>query len=122
MKIVRDGYINVIGLERLDLTKKSEEETLNLYLDKIKEEVLEIIDSQCLDPEEYADAIEAILGLAHQYGLGEEVIQSVRKKKLLTHGGFRTVLVLKDVPSEIKEYKRATGKTRKIRKDKGTKK
>jgi len=102
-KLIRDGYINTIPAERLDIKNKSNEEKLELILDKFKEEAMEFIASNQRDPYELADLMQVVIDWGVMNGLSEETLQHVRKKKELTHGGFKKFIVLLDEEEAIEK-------------------
>ena len=96
MKLIRDGYINIIEHNRLDLSPKSSNDKLDLILDKIKEEAMEFLESKQRDPDELADLMEVIIAWGEMNGLSHDIVTHRRKKKLKEKGGFRNFIVLKD--------------------------
>lgn len=94
MKLVRDGYINTIEHEKLDLSEKTYEQKLNLILDKIREEAIEYAETNFKDPEELSDLFQAVIDLGELHDLSFDCVNSIRKRKELTHGGFKNFVVL----------------------------
>jgi len=96
MKLIRDNYVNEIDHSRLDLSEKTDEEKLNLILDKFKEEALEFLESKQRDPYELADLMQVVIDWGAMNGMSFDLINNLRKKKELVNGGFKNFVVLKD--------------------------
>jgi predicted house-cleaning noncanonical NTP pyrophosphatase (MazG superfamily) len=101
MKLIRDGYINIIPKEELDLEPKSYDTKLNLILDKIREEIVEFLESKCRDPKELGDIMETVVGLGEMHGFDFGIINQQRKDKLKKFGGFRNFVVLKNAEPKL---------------------
>ena len=95
MKLIRDGYVNIIDKDKLDLTEKNEIQKLDLILDKIKEEAIEFLESKQKDPKELADLMEVIIGWGQMNNLSFDIINHLRKEKNKEFGGFENFVVLK---------------------------
>jgi len=95
MKLIRDKYINIIEKERLDVADEYELK-INLILDKIKEEIVEYLESDCEDPMELADVMQAVIDLGNLHGHDFELVDKLRKQKEAELGGFTDFIILKD--------------------------
>lgn len=91
-KLIRDYYATMIEEERL--SKANGPERLDYLQKKIQEELQEIVDSNFLDPIEYADVIETVYALASYHNICEKTIETVRKAKLEQFGAFEDFLLL----------------------------
>lgn len=96
MKLIRDGYINIIDRERLDISPKDKDVKLNLILDKFKEEAIEFLESNQRDPDELADLMQVVVDWGEMNNLSFDIVNHRRKEKLKKLGGFRNFIVLKD--------------------------
>jgi predicted house-cleaning noncanonical NTP pyrophosphatase (MazG superfamily) len=102
MKLIRDGYVNMIPEERLDTSSKDYETKLELILEKIKEEIIEYLKTKGRNPEELGDIMEAVIGLGELHGFDFGIINAQRKDKHRKYGGFKNFVVLKDVNPNLK--------------------
>lgn len=96
MKLIRDGYINIIERERLDISPKDANTKLHLILDKFEEEAIEFMESKQRDPDELADLMQVVIDWGNMNGLSFDIVNYRRKEKLKKLGGFRNFIVLKD--------------------------
>jgi predicted house-cleaning noncanonical NTP pyrophosphatase (MazG superfamily) len=101
MKLIRDSYVNIIPKEKLDLSPKDYETKLNLVLDKIKEEIIEFLESKGKDPAELGDIVEAVIALGEIHGFDFGIINAQRKDKLRKYGAFKNFVVLKDAEQNL---------------------
>jgi predicted house-cleaning noncanonical NTP pyrophosphatase (MazG superfamily) len=81
MKLVRDKFppaddpnINLIYEDR-------HEELNKLYSLKVLEERLEILNSDCKDPKEFADLLEVVIGWAKENGISEKELLNAWEDK-----------------------------------------
>ena len=102
MKLIRDKYIDIIPEDKLDTAPKDYETKLNLILDKIKEEIIEFLESGCRDPKELGDIVEAVIGLGEMHDISFDTVNHLRKIKLKEFGGFKNFVVLKDAEPNLK--------------------
>ena len=113
MKLIRDKYVNIIESDRLDISPKTEEEKLNLILDKFKEEALEFLDSNQKDPKELADLMQVVIDWGNMNGISFDIVNRLRKDKEIEFGGFTKFVVLKDEPKSEPVSKPVDKKSRK---------
>lgn len=92
MKLIRDKLVNAIDHERLKVVDAIEVHDYATI--KIHEELKELIDSEYLDINEYADLIEIIIKVANLNSISEGQIFDARKIKENTLGVFKDNLIL----------------------------
>lgn len=94
-KIIRDKLVHVI--DDKDLVKTTHPNIINKYLvEKVQEELQEIVDSDLQDIEEYADLIQVVIDLARNNGITAKEIEEARIDKQYQKGGFRKGIFLKE--------------------------
>ena len=90
-KLVRDKLVEKIPAQQLHRCENSE---LDGFLHrKLREELDELIASDFLDPNEFADVIEVLMAIAWRSCIGEERITFLRLAKMQSRGGFANGLV-----------------------------
>ena len=92
MKLIRDGYNEVITSRRL--TKALPEDHSDWAITKLHEELQELAVTDWSDPEEYADVIEVLYKLMSLRGTTPEEGEQIRLKKLKEFGAFNDGLLL----------------------------
>jgi len=93
-KAIRDkipGVIEASG-KKYEIIRLSDEQFLSELEKKISEEVSEYQESK--DIEELADILEVILRIVELKGSSVDVLESIRKRKLVERGGFKENLFL----------------------------
>lgn len=96
-KIVRDRIPEIIEKDGgIPVTTEVDAETaINYLVKKIAEEAAEFNEDH--KPEELADLLEVIHGIAYQMGISMESLEALRVKKKQSNGGFENRIVLHKV-------------------------
>lgn len=94
MKIIRDEYVNIIDGDKLVVENNAEKIT-QFLVQKVQEELKEIVDANYADPSEYGDLIQVVLDLGFANGISEEDINQARLSKFSKLGGFTKGIFLK---------------------------
>jgi len=100
MKLIRDKYVDCIKPENLRKSTDYEEK-LGFILDKIKEELIEYLDSKCRDPMELADVMQAVIDLGNLHGHSFDLVNKLRKEKEEKLGGFKDFIILKNMTPNL---------------------
>ena len=96
-KLVRDKIPDIIKQagKTCTFTTLSDEDYLKLLDEKLNEELAEYQESKSM--EELADLLEVIRAVAIARGSSPEEVESIRKAKALSRGGFEKKILLQDV-------------------------
>lgn len=100
MKLIRDHYLDVIERDRL-FFEKDRDSQKKLLLEKLKEELLELEESNYEDKFEFADVLEVLFSIAEFKGLDRKTILSACSVKRFEKGSFNRFLVLKEENDNI---------------------
>jgi len=94
IKLIRDNYIKEIPDERLSTVMPGGTTYKKFLIDKLYEEIEEVIESDWLDVNEYADVYEVFTTLMKMHGITEEEVIKAKAEKRSRLGGFDTGLLL----------------------------
>ena len=90
IKLIRDRIRGTEGIRK----QVTPEEGKELLYDKLREEILELKESNFEDIYEYADVLEVLYELMARNNISRRDVEKARIKKLLDRGGFRENYVL----------------------------
>jgi len=90
IKLIRDRIRGTEGIRK----QVTPEEGKELLYAKLREEILELKESNFEDIYEYADVLEVLYELMARNNISRRDVEKARIKKLLDRGGFRENYVL----------------------------
>lgn len=94
-KLVRDNIPNIIKLQEniAETETLSDDEYLTYLNRKLKEEVNEYLENNCI--EELCDILEVIEAISKALNFSNEDIKAVKEEKAQRNGAFRNKILLK---------------------------
>lgn len=98
MKLVRDGYKDILPGNKLSYLLPDDTERVNKYLSmKLMEEVTEFIETDLTDVEELADIMEVIACIMEHKDLDADDLLRIASEKNLEKGSFHDLLIYDNI-------------------------